>query len=460
MLDSADSIDDKRNKKKKKSSKLVLHRFLARIFDFLVPPCSSLTATTTSNSIEAGVVGLEDESPAPGVLSPVMEEEVVGRVAPAEQEPPNDGAVEPTAAAMTRKAVKQLHFGECEEVRLAAAAEIKKLAAGDPRRKRLVAALGVVPPLVSLLVELKDDRRRKLVVETLVELAHGTFKNKALIVEAGLLVKLPQLMSSEGLPKTQHLAPLLLSLSSLAKTQFPIDPNHMLPFVIQMLDSVETTDDMKRACVATLYNLSTKLDNIRAIVSGGAVHVLLKLSQNRKASEGALTTLGNLMLTETGKKAIDEDSIAPEALMEVMAWEDEPKCQELAAYILMVLAHRSKVQRQKMAELRIVPLLLEVALLGSPLAQKRALKILQCFKHEGSARIGGHSGPQTEQYLSLSSGSAGRQQLRECKRAVKNMVKQSLDKNLQAIIRRANGSEDFSCLKSLATTSSSKSLPY
>ncbi|CAL9116284.1 unnamed protein product [Musa textilis] len=354
-----------------------------------------------------------------------------------------------------QRAVKQLHFGECEDVKVTAVAEIKRLAAGDPRRKRLLAALGVIPPLVSMLLQAQDDRRRQLVVETLVELAHGTFKNKALTVEAGLLLRLPQLMNTEDLPKNQHLTALLLSLSFLAKTTFPIDPSPMLPCLIRILDAAETSDEMKLTCVAALYNLSTKLDNVRAVVSGGAVHVLLKSSQKMpRVAEGALATLGNLMLCETGKKAVEEDAMVPEALMEIMAWEEEPKCQELAAYALMALAHRSKVQRKKMAELGIVPLLLEVALMGSPLARKRAIKMLQWFKEEGRARTGGHSGPPPGHL------SDGRQQIREGKRAVNTMVKQSLDKNMQVIMRRARASEDFSCFKSLAATSSSKSLPY
>ncbi|RWV97970.1 hypothetical protein GW17_00039210 [Ensete ventricosum] len=374
-----------------------------------------------------------------------------------------DGMVE--VAAM-QKAVKQLHFGEREEIKVAAVAEIKKLVADDPGRKRLLAALGVIPPLVSMLVELQDYH--------LIVLAHGSFnhiyfgdlsrtfacsRNKAFIVEAGLLVKLEQLTNTEDLPRNQRLAPLLLSISFLAKTQSPVNPIRMLPFLIEISTATETTDETRLTCLATLYNLSTKLDNIRAIVSSGAVHILLKLTQNRKASEGALATLGNLMLSETGKRAVEEDSMVPEALMESMAWEDEPKCQELAAYLLMVLAHRSRSQRQKMAELGIVPLVLEVALLGSPIAQKRALKILQWFKDEGRSRTGGHSGPQADQF-SLPSSSAGKQQTRECRRAVKKMVKQSLDRNMQVITRRAHASEDFSCFKSLAASSSSKSLPY
>lgn len=155
MLDSVRSFNDDNEKKK---SKFVPLRVAARIFDFLASPCSSLT--TNSEKSPA--------APAPTVLSPVMAESAGLPAAEAE-----DGVVE--VAAM-QKAVKQLHFGEREEIKVAAVAEIKKLAAGDPGRKRLLATLGVIPPLVSMLVELQDDQHRQLVVETLIVLAHGSFK--------------------------------------------------------------------------------------------------------------------------------------------------------------------------------------------------------------------------------------------------------------------------------------------
>lgn len=156
MLDSVRSFNDDNEKKK---SKFVPLRVAARIFDFLASsPCSSLTTNSEKSAA----------APVPAVLSPVMAESAGLPAAAAE-----DGMVE--VAAM-QKAVKQLHFGEREEIKVAAVAEIKKLAAGDPGRKRLLAALGVIPPLVSMLVELQDDQHRQLVVETLIVLAHGSFK--------------------------------------------------------------------------------------------------------------------------------------------------------------------------------------------------------------------------------------------------------------------------------------------
>ncbi|KAJ4906308.1 ARM repeat superfamily protein [Raphanus sativus] len=179
-------------------------------------------------------------------------------------------------------------------------------------------------------------------------------------------------------------------------------------------------------------------------------------------SEKALASLGQLVVTQMGKKAMEEGSTVPKSLIEILTWEDKPKCQEYTAYILMVLAHQSWSQREKMAKAGIVPVLLEVTLLGSPLVQKRAVKLLQWFKDERNVRIGPHSCPQTSRVSSgigspMSPGSG-----EEGKKMMENLVKQSLYKNMEMITRRGNVDlEREACrLKSLIISTSSKSLTY
>ena len=183
------------------------------------------------------------------------------------------------------------------------------------------------------------------------------------------------------------------------------------------------------------------------------------MSSLKQTSEKALASLGNLVVTVMGKKALENNPMVPESLIEILTWEEKPKCQELSAYVLMILAHQSFAQRSKMAKARIVPVLLEVALLGSPIAQKRALKLLQWFKEERQMKMVVHSGPQTGR---LSIGSPlNHSEAIEGKRLMKKMVEESLYKNMETITRRANGDQGSSNLKLLvASSSSSKSLPY
>lgn len=277
------------------------------------------------------------------------------------------------------------------------------------------------------------------------------------MVEAGILSKLPMEVDVLDGSAKQEFAELLLSISSLSNRQFPITSSRIVPFVASLLES-SSIIETKLLCLNTLYNLSSVLDNAGSLVSSGVTDILLKLCSSKDASEKALASLGNLVVTLSGRKAVEKSEIVPENLIEILSWEDKPKCQELSAYILMILAHQSSVQREKMAKAGIVGILLEVALLGSPLAQKRALKLLQWFKDERQRKMGPHSGPQ-QVVGRISMGSPVNNEDYEGKRLMKKIVKQSLHKNMEKITRRAEGGTD-SRLKALIISSSSKSLPY
>lgn len=72
-----------------------------------------------------------------------------------------------------QKSVKGLHFGSWEEKGLAAR-EIKRLAKEDLKRRKSMAQLGVIQPLVDM-VESDVVERQRLAVQALIELANGSF---------------------------------------------------------------------------------------------------------------------------------------------------------------------------------------------------------------------------------------------------------------------------------------------
>lgn len=279
------------------------------------------------------------------------------------------------------------------------------------------------------------------------------------MVEAGILSKLPE---NTGMldEQTRHdFGQLVLSISSLANSQLAINSSKFVPFTISIFES-DSNLGTKEMCLGTLFNLSTTLNNVATLVSNDVIiSHLIRLSSIKETSEKALATLGNLVVTLMGKKALETNPLVPESLIEIMTWEDKPKSQELSAYILMILAYKSCVQRSKMAKAGIVPVLLQVSLLSSPLAQKRATKLLQWLIHEERhTKMGPHSGPQTRR---LCVGSpVNDEEGSEGKKLIKKMVRQSLYKNMETITRRANGEGGSSSLKFLVVSSSSKSLPY
>ncbi|XP_066361315.1 U-box domain-containing protein 7-like [Miscanthus floridulus] len=227
------------------------------------------------------------------------------------------------------------------------------------------------------------------------ELLLLVFRNKVHIVKAGLLKKLPQLTDEKDLSRSQELALLVLSISSLANTDSPLSTTELLPFLVATLSAADVPSDTKLPCLAALRNLSKKLEHARDVVSSGAVRALLSLSLSlsldRKTSEAVPCFLGEL----AARKAMEEEEgeAAARAVLEAMTRHESARCQEHATYLAMVLAHGSRALRSRMRQLGVVQALLEVSLLGSPLAQRRAAKILQWFKEEGpqSSRIRAHS---------------------------------------------------------------------
>ncbi|CAA0372457.1 unnamed protein product [Arabidopsis thaliana] len=359
-----------------------------------------------------------------------------------------------------QKTVKKLHFGSWEE-KEKAAIEIEKLAREDKKTRKLMAELGVIQVLVSMVAS-DVSGHQKAAVNALIQLSHGTYTNKALMVNADICSKLPKNVEVLDQSTRHAFAELLLSLSSLTNTQLPVASSQIIPFLMDTMNSDSTDMKTKEICLATISNLCLVLENAGPLVLNGAVETLLSLMSTKDLSEKALASLGQLVVTQMGKKAMEDCLLVSKGLIEILTWEDIPKCQEYAAYILMVLAHQSWSQREKMAKAGIMPVLLEVSLLGSPLVQKRAVKLLQWFKDERNVRMGPHSGPQTG-WVSPGMGSPmSPRSGEEGRKMMKNLVKQSLYKNMEMITRRGNlDMESESCrLKSLIISTSSKSLTY
>ncbi|CAA0823656.1 ARM repeat superfamily protein [Striga hermonthica] len=282
------------------------------------------------------------------------------------------------------------------------------------------------------------------------------------MVEAGILSKLPDNISfGKDENSKQEFAHLLSSISALANTKFSLDSSKLIPAIILILDS-SSRIETKKLCLTALHNLSSVLENVEILTSNGTIDYLINLSSTKETAEKALAILSNLVVTLAGKRSIERNPAVPDRFIEITAWEESPKCQELSAYVLMVLAHQSPLMRQKMSEAGIVQVLLGLVLLGSPLARKRALKILQWFKDERQMRVGPHSGPQVGRRAAIGLPVDDRRGAEVVgKVLMRKIVKESLYKNLERITSRArDGDEDALKLKALVVSSSSKSLPY
>ncbi|KAI3472927.1 hypothetical protein Pfo_030353 [Paulownia fortunei] len=388
-----------------------------------------------------------------------------------------------------KKVAKKLQQEGSMEVVLEGAAEVRRLTKDDPQARTTLALLGVIPPLVALL-DAQDPTFHSQIAAlyALLNLAITNDANKAAIVKAGAVHKILKLIQSPiGAPNqaiSEAVVANFLGLSALDSNKPIIGSSGAIPFLVETLKDLDesASAQAKQDSLRALYNLSISPSNVFAMLETDLIpHLFIKLG-DMDMSERILSILSNIVSVAEGRKRISAVPDAFPILIDVFNWTDSPGCQEKASYILMVMAHKSYGDRQAMIEAGIVSSLLELTLLGSLLAQKRASRMLECLRVEKGKQVSGNCGALTATLsaplcgaLSTSSSMDPTNQPKESleeeedemmsqeKKAVKQLVQQSLQNNMKRMVKRANLPHDFvpsDHFKSLTSSSTSKSLPF
>ncbi|XP_020576002.1 U-box domain-containing protein 12-like [Phalaenopsis equestris] len=356
------------------------------------------------------------------------------------------------------------HGGRAE-----AAAEVRRLAKDNSDFRQALAMLGAIPPLVSLL-DCNDADSLIAALYALLNLAVGNEANKSAIVRAGAVRKMVFLIESGPSPAaTDAIIANILGLSALDANKPIIGASPgVIPFLLNSLrnsssiSSNQSKDDALRA----LYNLSISPANGAALVEAGIVPCILDaVVYETEFSERSLSVLSNLVVASPeGRQAVSRFADGFSILIDVLNWSEFPRCQEKAAYILMVMVHKSQGgERAAMVAAGLTSALLELALIGSALAQKRASRILELLREENGKQVmvsepisGGCSGaPASSATMEEEEGMSV--EMRE----VRKLVKQSLQSTMRRIERRANFPAEFAPsdrFKELTVSSTSKSL--
>lgn len=273
-----------------------------------------------------------------------------------------------------------------------------------------------------------------------------------------------------------------LGLSALDSNKSVIGSSGAVPVLVKTLKKLDesSSSQAKQDSLRALYNLSIFPSNISFILETDLISFFFNTLGDMEVSERILSILGNMVSTPEGRKAISAVPDVFSILVDVLNWNDSPVCQEKASYILMVMAHKSYGDRQAMIDAGLVSALLELTLLGSTLAQKRASRILECLRVDKGKQVsqsfGGNLGTAVSAPICGSSSSSmnpnmvskeameiEEAMMSEEKKAVKQLVQQSLQNNMKRIVKRAKLPLDFVPsyhLKSLTTSSTSKSLPF
>lgn len=307
-------------------------------------------------------------------------------------------------------------------------------------------------------------------------------------MKAGAVHKMLKLIESPVAPNpsvSEAIVANFLGLSALDSNKPIIGSSGAVPFLVKTLKNSDkmVSPQAKQDALRALYNLSIFPSNISFILETDLIRYLLEMLGDMELSERILSILSNLVSTPEGRKAISRVPDAFPILVDVLNWTDSPGCQEKASYVLMVMAHKSYGDRQAMIEAGIASALLELTLLGSTLAQKRASRILECLRVDKGKQVSGTYGGNLVAAAAVSAPICGSSSststnpngvAKECleeeedmmseeKKAVKQLVQQSLQNNMKRIVKRANLPQDFvpsEHFKSLTTSSTSKSLPF
>ncbi|KAD6453663.1 hypothetical protein E3N88_08369 [Mikania micrantha] len=383
-------------------------------------------------------------------------------------------------------AVKRLQCGGDDDVK-GGATEVRRLAKDDPDARTTLGLLGAIPPLIAVL-DSGDLDSRIASLYALLNLGIGNNANKAAIVKAGAVHKMLDLVNSpnKGSPNPNLCSAIVanfLGLTALDSNKPIIGSSGAVSFLVKTLRSSaegEVNSQVIQDCLKALYNLSILPSNVASMIEiDDFVPFLLATLGDMEVSDRILLILSNLVSTPEGRKAVGSVHDSFQILVDVLSWTDSPSCQEKATYILMIMAHKSYRDRQVMIESGVTSTLLELTLLGSTLAQKRASRILEILRIDKgkqvsetfASSIGANvSAPLYGSADSRLLGSAdtpndpeGDTLMSDETKAVKHLVQQSLNSNMRRMAKRANLPQDFvpsAHFRSLTSIATSKSLPF
>ncbi|CAH8328446.1 unnamed protein product [Eruca vesicaria subsp. sativa] len=366
--------------------------------------------------------------------------------------------------------------GECRK-KVEAASEVRLLAKEDAEARVTLAMLGAIPPLVSMI----DDESRIADAQiaslyALLNLGIGNDANKAAIVKAGAVHKMLKLIESPNTPDqsiAEAVVANFLGLSALDSNKPIIGSSGAIIFLVKTLQNVDETSSSqaREDALRALYNLSIYQPNVSFILETDLITFLLNTLGDMEVSERILAILSNIVAVPEGRKAISSVCDAFPVLVDVLNWTDSPGCQEKATYILMLMAHKGYGDRQAMIEAGIESSLLELTLLGSALSQKRASRILECLRVDKGKQVLDSTGScgalSAPIYGTRGNNGLDHEEndlmMSEERKAVKQLVQQSLQSNMKRIAKRANLPQEFvpsEHFKSLSISSTSKSLPF
>ncbi|XP_061351650.1 U-box domain-containing protein 1-like [Gastrolobium bilobum] len=259
-----------------------------------------------------------------------------------------------------------------------AAYELRLLAKSGMDNRRIIAEVGAIPFLVTLLAS-QDSRIQEHVVTALFNLSIYD-NNKILIMAAGAVDNIVEVLESgKNMEARENAAAAMFSLSMVddCKVQIGARPR-AIPALVGLLK--EGTPIGKRDAATALFNLAVYNPNKACVVKAGAVPVLVELLMDDKAgiTDDALAVLSLLLGCSQGLQEIRNSKALVPLLVDLLRF-GSVKGKENSITLLLGLCKEDGelVAKRLLANPRSIPSLQSLAADGSLRARRKADALLR-----------------------------------------------------------------------------------
>uniref|UniRef100_A0A0E0CBN3 RING-type E3 ubiquitin transferase n=1 Tax=Oryza meridionalis TaxID=40149 RepID=A0A0E0CBN3_9ORYZ len=284
--------------------------------------------------------------------------------------------------------------------------QIRYLLKDDEEARIQMGSNGFAEALVQFLrnaVQDGNEKAQEIGAMALFNLAVNNNRNKGLLLSAGVIDQLEQMISNPRLsaPATA----LYLNLSCLPEAKNIIGSSQAVSFLVDRLFSHEARDTKGSSCkhdaLYTLYNLSNHQASVPSLLSAGIVEALHSLLLESPASEGlgwtekALAVLISLAATQAGRK----DIMSTPGLISTLAMlldTGEPTEQEQSVSCLLVMCSADDKCIAPVLQEGVVPSLVSISATGTGKGKEKSQKLLKLFR-EQRQRDGAQPVPQQAQ---------------------------------------------------------------
>lgn len=265
--------------------------------------------------------------------------------------------------------------------------QIRHLLKDDEEARIYMGANGFVDALIRFLgiaVEERDEVAQENCAMALFNLAVNNNRNKEIMLEAGVVPLLEEMISKSN--SYWSTTALYLNLSCLEQAKPIIGSSIAIPFLINVL-LTENDSQSRHDSLHALFNLSTNPSNIPHLLSAKIMEGLVSLitdsapAGDHPWTEKSIAVLINLASSKMARHEMTETPSLISGLCTILEM-GEPIEQEQSAACLLILCNGNKKCSQMVLQEGAIPPLVNISMNGTMRGQQKAQKLLMLFREQ------------------------------------------------------------------------------